>query len=162
MYSMPYGVVLKLRELGIDEKVSELSNRTLFYIKLGTRDCAIVDNGFVNDHHWRFIKTGYGRDFDFDERTLPIVFTITDKDCSVKNAIGDLEKGFTIEQLKVFEALLRAYYGGRWQDIKVDDQRQAILEAKKQQQLEKLEQAKGNCNKEISRIEAEIEKLREE
>ena len=158
-----YGTVLKLRELGIVEKKHVTSGRILPYIISDTWEgMPIFDNGLTNGKHWRFIKFGPGSDFDFSENELPITVTITDNATTATNSKGAVIRYLTEKEGQLLIDVFRAFYPGQWSDIRLDDQRKAILLEKKNWLLASLEEKKKQFQEEIGKVDAEIEALEEE
>ena len=160
MYFMPYGTVLKLRALGIPEFVDSQSKRTLFHVTIGERPCPIVDNGLVNDKHWRFINYGYGLSFDFSEDDLPIKLTITDRGYEVTNKYRKVIRASLVEEGQTLIAVFRAFYTNRYSDFIIEDKREMILLERKNRLIASAEERKIQLESELSGIDSEIENLK--
>lgn len=143
MYHIPYGTVLELRKLGLEEKEDEYTGRKLPHLTLsGKREYAIINNGMVNNRTWVFLeaKTPRQSSFDFSRDNLPITAFIKETTYgTVKNNKGDTISRLTISDIILLKKIVHAFYLGACECFILKDKRVEALQSRVDS-LEKVKQ----------------------
>ena len=152
MYHIPYGAVIKLRELDLIEEKEKVSGRTVPHFTIAARKWAVIDNGLANGFHWRFFKGSFLQDFRFSEKDYPFVLTISDVLIICKNRHGESIQCKTIDEGMLIVSILRAFYPGNYGDIRVEDKRVETEYQKLMKEEEILLKQEDELNKKLAAV----------